>query len=531
MPFLLPHLVTRAAERAPESEAASFGDASLTWAGLAGASDRLAGVLREAGVRRGDRVAILSRKGLISPTAIHGIMRAGAAYVPLDPFAPAARQALILEDCGIRHLVGDRQAAPMLRGLTASGTKLEGIVGVDAGTVPGVATVSWDEVDGAPALASDPGTIELDLAYVLYTSGSTGVPKGVTHTHRSALSFAEVAARTYGFRADDRMSNHAPLHFDLSTMDYFSAAVAGATTVVIPEVHTRLPASLSQLMEDQRLTVLYVVPLVLTHLLLHGALDQRDLSSLRWVLFGGEPFSPRHLRELMAALPTARFSNVYGPTEVNGVTYWNVPSPPPASDEPLPIGGPFANVQMRIVDANDDAVGEGEVGELWVRTPSMMAGYWGRPDLDEGAFARVDVGQGTVDHVYHRTGDLVRLRVDGVLDFIGRKDRQIKTRGYRVELDEVEAAFASHGAVAAAASFGISASDGSQRIHAAVTLREEGLVDEKTLMGHAASMLPRYALPERLSILDVFPRTSSGKIDRLALRDRAMSSPSLSDRT
>jgi acyl-coenzyme A synthetase/AMP-(fatty) acid ligase len=319
------------------------------------------------------------------------------------------------------------------------------------------------------------------------------------------------------------MSNHAPLHFDLSTMDYFSAAVAGATTVVIPEVHTRMPASLSQLMEDQRLTVLYVVPLVLTHLLLHGALEQRDLSSLRWVLFGGEPFSPQHLRGLMAAWPEASFSNVYGPTEVNGVTHWAVPTPLPSSDEPLPIGRPLENVQMRVVDGADQVVVDGEVGELWVRTPSMMVGYWGRPDLDSRAFARVQTGQGAPDHVYHRTGDLVKVREDGNLDFIGRKDRQIKTRGYRVELDEVEAALATHEAVAAAATFGVVAPDGSQRIHAAVTLREAGLADEKALLRHAASILPRYALPEELSILEIFPRTSSGKIDRLALRDRAMS--------
>lgn len=529
MAFLLTHLVDRAAERVPDNDAASFGDSSLSWAELSAASARVASSLHALGVRRGDCVGILARKGLISPVAIHGILRAGAAYVPIDPFAPVARQELIVRDCGIRHIVADATAAPVLRRLTEAGVSLTGLVGPKGSDVPGVECVSWDDVDAAPPLSADPDTIELDLAYVLYTSGSTGVPKGVTHTHRSALSFAEVAARTYGFGPEDRLTNHAPLHFDLSTMDYFSAAVAGATTVVVSEAHTRFPASLSTLLEEQRVTVLYVVPLVLTHLLVNGALEQRDLSRLRWVLFGGEPFPTPTLREVMRALPDARFSNVYGPTEVNGVTYWNVPPLRDDDDRPIPIGGPFENVQMRIVDPGGAPVADGEPGELLVRTPSMMVGYWGRPDLDGSAFERVMRAEGAVEEVFHRTGDLVRRRDDGTLAFLGRKDRQIKSRGYRVELDEVEAAFAGHPAVVASAAYGVAADDGSQRIHAAVTLRDPALATSSELMRYAGDVLPRYALPDRLSILEAFPRTSSGKIDRLALRDRAEAPPPSSD--
>lgn len=525
MAFLLTHLVDRAAHRVPDNDAACFGDASLSWAELSDASGRVASSLHTLGVRRGDRVGILARKGLISPVAIHGILRAGAAYVPIDPFAPVARQEVIVRDCGIRHIVGDSAAAPALRELLEAGVPLTGVVGPDGGELPGTEVVSWGDVDSAPPLSNDPATIELDLAYVLYTSGSTGVPKGVTHTHRSALAFAEVAAGTYGFGSEDRLTNHAPLHFDLSTMDYFSAAVAGAATIVVSEAHTRFPASLSKLLEEQRATVLYVVPLVLTHLLVNGALEQRDLSRLRWVLFGGEPFPTPRLREVMRALPEARFSNVYGPTEVNGVTYWNVPALRDDDDEPIPIGGPFDNVQLRIVDSGGAPVADGETGELLVRTPSMMVGYWGRPDLDDTAFERVTRADGAVEEVFHRTGDLVRRRDDGTLGFLGRKDRQIKSRGYRVELDEVEAALAGHPAVVASAAYGVPGEDGSKRIHAAVTLRKSTPASEPDLIRYIGDLLPRYALPERLSILDAFPRTSSGKIDRLALRDRAAPPP------
>jgi amino acid adenylation domain-containing protein len=516
MLYLLPHAVDRAAMRAPDREAIRYSGASLTYAMLAERADRLAGVLRAQGVRRGDRVGIHAGKGLAAAVALYGIMKAGAAYVPLDPSSPPARQAFIVRDCGIRHVVTEPSRVAALRLLLAEGVPIECVVGIDGEVTPGVRVVTWRDVDAHPVVAHDPDLVEMDLAYVLYTSGSTGTPKGVAHSHRSALAFARVAADTYGFRGDDRLSNHAPLHFDLSTMDYFSSALAAATTVIIPDAHTRMPASYAALIEAERLTVLYAVPLALTHLLLHGALDKRDLTSVRWVLFGGEPFPTRHLRALMAALPGARFSNVYGPTEVNGVTYWVVPSLPEDDDAPIPIGQPYANVETRIVGDDDEPVADGNSGELLVRTPTMMRGYWARPDLDARVFWKRTV-LGHFEDVYLRTGDLVRRRDDGLLEFHGRKDRQVKARGHRVELDEVEVALGSHEAVESAAAYGVPDEDGSLHIEATVTLRDGQRVTPEALRAHVATSLPRYAIPVRLDIVAAMPRTSTGKIDRRAL--------------
>ncbi len=174
-----------------------------------------------------------------------------------------------------------------------------------------------------------------------------------------------------------------------------------------------------------------------------------------------------------------------------------------------------------MVGEDQQPVTPGDPGELYVRTPTMMRGYWARPELNERAFFRV-AGPGGVERVYHRTGDLVRERPDGSLDFLGRKDRQIKARGYRIELDEVEAAVVSHGAVDAGATFAVPDAEGSHRIHAAVTLRVGARVDAEALKEHAAASLPRYALPDEIEILDALPLTTTGKIDRRALRDRAL---------
>ncbi len=521
MLYLLSQTIDQAATRHPDAEAVCCAGQRMSYGELVMRANQLAHLLREQGVRRGDRVGLLMNKRLEAVVALYGIMKAGAAYVPLDPNAPVARIAFIVQDGGIRHLLTENAKAKAVQEMLNMGVSLHSVVGVDSQVEPRVACFSWDDVVAAPHHEPVVGVIEQDLAYILYTSGSTGVPKGVMHTHRSALSWAEIAAQTYGLHANDRVSNHAPFHFDLSTLDLFSTAVAGATMVIIPEMYTKLPASLSKLIEDEQMTVLYTVPFALIQLLLHGALDKRDLHRVRWVLFGGEPFPPKHLRALMAALPAARFCNVYGPTEVNGCTYYMIPASLPETDEPLPIGGTYGNAEALVVDAHDAPVAPGDVGELLIRSPTMMRGYWQRPDLDAKAFYHRPVFGHHVD-VFHRTGDLVRERPEGGFDFLGRKDRQIKTRGYRVELDEVEAALLQHDDVEAAAVYGVPDEHGSQHIEAAVIGRPPALLEETVLVQHAKKLLPSYAVPERIKILDTFPRTSTGKIDRLALRAKAL---------
>ena len=519
---LLPQAIDRAADRAANHEGVRCRDQSLSYEELVQRSNTLAHMLVDQGVKRGDRVGIYMNKCVECATAIYGIMKAGAAYVPLDPTAPRARLLFVIRDCGIRHLITHENKQEDVKTLVKDIPELDCVLGVGHIEAFEQRVASWQSINETRSNSTpDVGILEDDLCYILYTSGSTGHPKGIMHTHRSALSFAEMAAKTYGFQPTDRMSNHAPLHFDLSTLDYFGVAVASATTVIIPEEYTKFPASLSKLMEKEKLTILYTVPFAMIQLLLHGALDTRELGSLRWMLFGGEPFPVKHLRQLMKCLPDAQFCNVYGPTETNGCTHYLVPPLSDDSDEPIPIGKLYDNVKSLVLDEKDKPVPSGETGELFICAPTLMRGYWNQPKMNEQAFYQ-RTSQPGIEDIYHRTGDLVQEQPDGNLRFIGRKDRQIKTRGHRVELNEIENALLLHGNVKEAAVFPVPDKDGSQLIEATVILKTDRDTDSAALSQHLATRLPWYALPRHIEVVNQFPRTSTDKIDRRQLQTLAL---------
>jgi amino acid adenylation domain-containing protein len=521
MPYLLSQIIEDSAGTSPDKAALRFNGQDLRYDELVRRADKLAWLLQESGVKKLDRVGVFLNKSLETVVAIYGIMRAGAVYVPLDPRSPLARLQFMLRDCGIRHLITHEAQLDAVKELVTSDTLPTHVFGVPATSIEGVAAAGWEEIYALPgSRPRDPHSTEDDLAYIMYTSGSTGSPKGLMHTHSSGLSYARLSALTYDVRPEDVISNHSPLHFDMSTFDYFTSLLAGATTVIIPEAYTKLPASLSQLIQSERMTIWYSVPFALIQLLLRGALPSRDLSSLRWVLFGGEPFPPKHLKALMELWPHARFSNVYGPAEVNQCTYYHVP-PLTEDDETVPIGKVWENSCGLVLDENDQEVVGGEIGELLVRTPTMMRGYWNRPHLNERAFFRRQLFP-NFEEVYYRTGDLVQVQADGNMRFLGRKDRQVKTRGYRVELDEVETALGSHPQVEEAAVFAVPGEEGSQQIEAAVILKTGETVQERDLKSHLANLLPWYALPQRILVLKEFPRTGSGKIDRRQLGEQAL---------
>ncbi len=520
MGFLLHHSIDEAAERDGDRDAFRFEGEGISYARLVERVDRLAGLLVERGIRPHDRIGIYMNKCLELPVALYGILKAGAAYVPIDPTAPPKRVKFIVEDCGIRYLVTQRSHARKAALISAQCAGLECVIGAAApakGDVGEISFIPWAEVDAAPGRDPRIPLVEQDLAYIMYTSGSTGVPKGLMHTHASGLAYARLSAREYGVRPDDRLGNHSPLHFDMSTFEYLTSPWVGATTVIIPEEVTMFPRSLARLIEDERLTFWYSVPLALIQLLEQGGIEEHDLSSLRWVLFGGEPFAPKHLARLAELWPEARFSNSYGPAEVNQCTAYHMAADAIDPDQPIPIGPVWPGAAGLIVDSEDRAVAPGEAGELLIRAPTMMRGYWARPDLNERAFFRRMLFDG-FEEIFYRTGDLVRDPGDGNLLFLGRKDRMVKVRGYRVELDEVEAVLSALPGVAEAAAVDVPDAEGSARIVATVLAGEGADLDAAALRRGAAGQLPTYAVPSILEVRQSLPRTGSGKIDRKAVR-------------
>jgi amino acid adenylation domain-containing protein len=444
----------------------------------------------------------------------------------VDPGAPPARLGFIARDCAVSALVSRSDRAAGIEEAFGPAASMRALLYTDSPADPpaagGLPGLPWRalETEAAGALPSE--ALEGDLAYILYTSGSTGEPKGVVHTHRNALAFVEWAGDTFEVTAADRLANHAPFHFDLSTFDLFAGARAGASVYPLPPRIAAFPAAVARAWSEQRLTVWYCTPSTLVLLLQHGGLASQDLSALRVLLFAGEVMPVKHLRTLMSLAPGARFANLYGPTETNVCTWYEVPGPP-GDDAPLPIGRPCCNDEALVLDEQLRPVPDGGVGELWVRGATVMQGYWGRPDRSALALQTLEVAPGITDRAY-RTGDLVRRRPDGNLEFLGRRDHQVKTRGYRVELGEIETTLLRHPAVAEAVVLAIPDEEVTHRLKAAVVPKAGAAPDEADLKQHCAHTLPRYMVPERVEVLAALPRTSSGKVDRRALT-QAMSTP------
>ena len=475
----------------------------------------MASMLNELGVKRGDRVGVFLESCLESAISVYGIMSVGSVFVPLDQNAPPARIAHVINDCGIKHIVSGAKQNRSLNKVLEENISLEAVIGINE-QLP-VKTVSWGDVRQlSPHKDVSVRMLEDDLAYIMYTSGTTGTPKGIMHSHRSGLAYAKLSRDLYGVGPADILGNHSPLHFDISTMGYFTMPLAGGTTVLVPESHKLFPASLSQLMEKEKLSIWYSVPLALIQMLQRGVLQDRKLDSLRWVLFGGEPFPAKHLRSLMQLWDKATFSNVYGPAEVNQCTYFHL-SQLPNEDESIPLGHVWNNTEVLIVDENDVEVNDGDIGELLVRSATMMKGYWGKLELTQKAFYKRE-NFSNVKERFYRTGDLVWRNEEGQLMFVGRKDRQIKIRGYRIELDEIESVLISQSNIIETAVY-YSKNDEDLSIEAIVVLGGPGPETEENIKKFLAGKLPAYAVPRRIYFSDKIPRTSAGKIDYKELKN------------
>ena len=518
MAYHLTQLLARSAEQRSEATAVWARGSTLTYRELEERSNKLSLLLHERGIRKGDRVGLYFPKSVESLVAMFGILKAGAAYVPLDPEQPPARAGYIIGNCKMKGLITDSVRLGRLNRETTEHLALQIIFGDPAEKERGN-SVSWE------ALASYPGdrpldllSVSTDLAYILYTSGSTGAPKGVMLSHQNALTFVEWCANTFHVRAEDQLSGHAPLHFDLSVFDIYNAIEAGATLHMIPEDILIFPASVAKFIETHNISIWYSVPGALTQLALHGKLTKERAPKLRTILFAGEVFPIKHLQRLAELLPDVELYNLYGPTETNVCTYYPVDRSLLAEMEALPIGRACANTEVFAVDEHGQRViHAGGKGELYVRGPLVTLGYWDDPEKTRKTIVPNPFQPDFAEKVY-RTGDVVVLRSDGDYAFLGRLDNQVKVRGYRIELGEVEAALLLHSAISEAAAFATADPVNGSCILAIVALHNGARLSEIDLQRHCALHLPHYMVPANIQLCEHLPRTSTGKIDRVRLK-------------
>jgi D-alanine--poly(phosphoribitol) ligase subunit 1 len=433
-------------------------------------------------------VAVYLPKSADAITACFGILASGNFYAPLDPKSPIARIRTILQNLEPALIVTDVKGAAALEGLPL---------------------LILDDTEGELALLTPAHAIDTDPAYVIHTSGSTGVPKGVVIPHRGIIDYIDWAIETFLIDADTVIGSQSPLFFDNSTLDLYLCVATGATLVLIPETLFSFPIRLLEYVAEKEISFAFWVPSVLIHVSAAGVLPKVPLPHLTKVLFAGEVMPNRHLNEWRRHMPHALFANLYGPTEITVDCTYYIVDREFADDDPLPIGIPCRNTGILVLDEHDRLT---DRGELCVRGSSLARGYWNDPGKTASAFVQNPLHAHYPERIY-RTGDIVERNERGELMFIGRKDTQIKHLGYRIELGEIELAASSLSGVHNACVL-----YDATRQEICLFYEGEATTTPASLRSELSHALPKYMLPTKFHRLDILPKTPNGKTDRLQLR-------------
>jgi amino acid adenylation domain-containing protein len=486
------------AARTPDAVAVVCEREMVTYAQLEARANRLARRLVSMGAGAESRIGLCLERGVEMVVAILGTLKAGAAYLPLDPAYPPARLHHMLADAGVAVLLTQER---LLDALPEHAARVLCLDCEDAALERESAEPLSVSVDGEQA------------AYVIYTSGSTGLPKGVVVPHGAICNHMRWMQRRFPLGAADAVLQKTPFSFDASVWEFHAPLMAGARLVMAAPGGHQDPAYLVDAVQTHGITTLQMVPSLLRMLLETEGVE--GCGTLQRVFCGGEALPAEWAAELAARLPQAAVNNLYGPTEAAIDATWAGWSPADAHGT-VPIGTPIDNLQAHVVDRDGHGLPAGVPGELWLGGAGVARGYLGRPALTAEKFVP-DAWSGVPGARAYRTGDRVRRRADGVLEFLGRTDHQVKLRGFRLEPGEVEAALAAHPAVSAAVAMVREDEPGRARLAAWVVAHEGRTADPAELAAHLRGRLPEHMVPTAWAVLDAFPLTPSGKVDRRAL--------------
>lgn len=525
MAKLLQDWVAVQAEQRPEATAVVMGQERMTYAEVDARSTQLARILKEKGISRNDRVCLLMPKSPAALLAILGVLKADAMYVPLDPQSPAARLARIIDSCEPRWLLAgggvEALLEEILRAIEVRCSVAVGWMGPDKAEGENFrAEFSATDFASYPIAPLDSRNRSEDAAHILFTSGSTGMPKGVVITHSSVIHFVDWATAYFDIGPGDRNSGHSPLHFDLSTFDIFGTFAAGAELhLVRPELNI-LPNRLADFIRGSELTQWFSVPSILNHMAKFNVVAFHDFPALKRLLWCGEVFPTPALMCWMKRLPHVTFTNLYGPTEATiASSFYTVPSCPEDERAPIPIGTACAGEELLVLDESLRPVPPGEVGDLYIRGVGLSAGYWRDQEKTREAFLPNPNGDDPTDRIY-KTGDLAKVGPDGLVYLLGRTDSQIKCRGYRIELGEIEAALNAIAGVQECAVVALPTDGFEGTVICCAYLPVAGAdINPVALRRELSGTLPSYMLPTRWLAFEQFPKNPNGKTDRRRLKE------------
>lgn len=480
-------------------------DRSLSYAELNLGVKALTAQLDRFGELSGRRICIYMPKSLESVCAILSIIQLGGAYIPLDPEAPPSRNSYIIGDAQSPLVITTAELAPCLVPLLGP-CRVHDITVLDTHCQ----LVQLDDT------RLEKLSVPPDLAYILYTSGSTGQPKGVMITHHNAKCFIHWGVNTFGLTEYDVLSSIAPFHFDLSVFDLYAGLACGARIILIQPASVKNPMILSALIDRFNISVWYATPTTLKMMLRFGRMDRYSHSSLKTILFAGEVFPITPLNELRSRWPQATFYNLYGPTETNVCTYFELPTiVDPEQTTPFPIGQPCSYAFCAVDDGHQiHDLTPGVEGELIVAGESVMGGYLNQPERNETALLQHEGKR------YYRTGDIVRVDDHLHIHYISRKDRMVKRHGFRIELGEIEASLHNEPRIAEAGVIQrMAGSDlGETKIVVFYSTNDaQQALDVPYLQSFLLQHLPSYMLPDQFIHLAEMPKTSTHKVDYSAL--------------
>lgn len=489
----------KTAARFPERTAVEDEWGQLTWRELEEAVERTATAMLELGVQPNQPVLVYLPKSRESVVTFLAALYAGCPYAPVDYAIPRERLARTLDNLRPGLVVTDQEGMAHLAELGAEKAVL-------------YTRLAAAEADHRRVMDRLAAVVDTDPCYIMYTSGSTGVPKGVTVPHRGVLEYAQAVADTFGLTEASVLGLQSGFHFDNSVFDLYGCLMTGARLVIIPEILFMYPHKLMDLLEEKGVTCVFWVPTVMISVANSGALEGRSLPALKTVVFAGEVMPNRQLNLWRRALPGRVYANLYGPTEITVDCTCYLVDRDFADSEPLPIGKPWRGARVLLLKEDNTPAAAGEEGEICVLGSGVALGYWNAPEQTAKAFVRNPLNP-NYPEVMYRTGDLGKWDADGNILFCGRRDHQFKLRGNRIELGDIETAAATlEGVDKVCALF----DEGSQEIILAVESKSALSLRKVNLA--LGRLIPKYMLPKRLEVFETLPLTPNRKIDRVLLR-------------